>query len=145
MHGHPPIRGSRGTQPHMSVWWTRLAWPPSLADWGTEDHLAYGWEMWAGVNSGTCPWYGLGRAWGLGALAGGRQQEGREHGRISSEKESPRLKSGRWSVCRAAQDVCSWKSSGPLEDIVQNTVRNLLVSTCLDFLTSNMVYNLFEK
>lgn len=90
---------------------------------------------------------------------GGTEQERWECGTLPSERGNPSLRSGRWSVCKAAQGVHSCESSRPLRDIGWNTQwqhclkshafpcikSNLLVSTCLDFLTSSMVYNLFEK
>lgn len=73
---------------------TQLAWPLNRADWETENSLARGWEMWARMNPGTCPWLGTMEGTGPGALAGGREQEGLEHGRISFDRENPSLSSG---------------------------------------------------
>lgn len=142
----------------MSLWWTHLVWPLSWAAWETGDGLGHGWKMWARLNPGTCPWLGtreLGREWGLEHWKMGETKRGGNMVESHLRGKNPSLRSGRWNVCKEAQTVCcgiapvpyctlsvSVFLSHPLDSSIKSS---LLVSTCLDFFISNIVYDLFEK
>lgn len=153
----------------MSLLWTQLLWPWSSADWETEDGLACGGESgpdWSDVGQ-VEPWdQPMDKDWGTcGSLEhlnvaeshfhGNIEQERWKHGKLSSERRNLSSRFGRRSSC-VEHWICAHETALDPTDIgldmhwqhdlkrhafLYSMKSNLLVSTCLYLLISNVDFS----